>query len=768
MQKGLKHISIIFVFVVILLAPMGYFFNYGIVINKDRKLASNWDFIDNEIKIDKNSILTDKVLEKPQESGFTQKTYKQYFCKNNGQFIESFAFYTHGDSFSLGFSDSQIVYFTDSSSFKITFLNSNRIIPYGEKLLSGVSNFYLGSKSIMSVEHYAQITYENLYEGISLRFYFCDDGLKYDFIVEPYSNIDKITMYYEGLDNLIVKEKSLLLNLDKFIIQDKNLKVWYANSQKELDFSFILNEEQKLFDNGYTVKFSTNIDYDHSQEIIIDPLVCIFSTFYGGSDCENPVGGANVISNGLVLDSDGNIIIAGRSKSLDYPTFSAYQSTYCNGYDTVITKLTPDGQSIIFSTFLGGSGDDWLESLELDSEGNIAVIGTTDSDNFPVVNAIDDEYSGGNIDEPSDMFLAKFSENGSILFSTYWGGSGNDGGSDICFDTYGNLIIIGSSTSSDYYTLNAHQSSKGGNADIVVTKFASDGQSVLYSTFYGGSDSESVRTCDIDSNNDIVLVGNTQYNDFPTYNAYQTGIKGVSGTVFLKFSSSGVLQFASTFDGIGFDSSSTVIIDSEDNFIIGGCTDSSDFPLVNAIQSTHSGGLEAFISKFSADGQTLLYSTIFGGSGGDECKFITINDEGDYLIAGHTTSTDFPVIHGFQDTYSGGYDVFLSMISENNILISSGYIGGNKHDQATGIAFDEQNNIIVTGFTLSSDFPTNNAYQSALSGTNDLFLAKFTLDLTPPDEEISPTKSNGLGLLPILTILSFLSLLEAIEIKRKK
>ena len=737
----------------------------------DKKIYDNDLFfnkkVDEELQILENNYQVDK--EKYLEQN--EKLSSNIFIENSGQFIDEFKYYTKVSKIGIGFGTSEIVFQDINVEFRVNFIGSNIVEPKGSYLLKGFTNFYAGSSQIRKAQHYSQLIYENLYNGIDLVYKFTEAGLKYDFIIEPFADINQIQIEYKGLDSLTVESNRLILSKASNVIFDDQLVAWYADTEEKLPISFTKQKHRQ-------VSFSIGNNYDYSKQIIIDPLICIFSTFLGGNLLENPTKGADTGEKEMIVDEFGNIIIVGRTDSTDYPLANAAQGTLAGHFDVMVTKLTPDAQSLIFSTYFGGTDEEWATDVAVDSNGNLAVIGRTDSENFPTLNAIQDTYGGGSADEPCDIFIFKLNENGTLLFSTYWGGSWDDWSYGVAFDSSNNIIITGGSSSTDYYTINAHQGthSPGTTADIVVTKFSANGQSVLFSTFLGGSGYESGKALAIDNNDNILIVGDTQGTVFPTYNAYQTSITGFNAAFLAKFSNNGVLQYATTLDGSQLDYAYAITYDDQNNPVVAGSTTSVDFPLVNATQASLSEGLDAFITKFAEDGQSILFSTFLGGNGGDECRAIIIDNDGNYLAVGHTTSTTFPVKHAYQYYYSGNYDVFISLIDENSTLISSSYLGGSEQDQAVGVGVDPSNNIIVGGFTLSPNFPVLNAYQSALSGFNDLFISKFYLDLTlpditppPPTTSSTPTDTGaGLTVTVIFFFLAFLGASSVFRMKRKQ
>jgi len=761
----------ILLFLFIFVGPLGIFSirvtrsTSSLVFKDNKKTHVNIFDNKNDVFDGAESILDDDT---------TLKATRNIFIENRGQLDKDVLFYTNVNGFIVGFSTSKIFYLSSDDSFSIEFKGSSDVDPAGIKQLASFSNYYFGEQMFSSIKHFSSIVFKNLYDGIDLVYYFTDQGLKYDFVLQPFSNLDDIIMVLSGLNSLDIKEETLVIRKDSMVVQDTNLKAWYDDSNEDLDITFNVHQFNSDNQGNYEVTFKAKQNFDRSRKIIIDPLVCIFSTFFGGGGLENPTAGADTIEKDMIVDEEGNIIIAGRSSSIDYPTSLPYQSTMNGVFDAVITKLTPDGKTLLFSTYIGGNQHDWVNCLALDSDGNIAMVGVTESPNFPMLNAIQDTYTGGTTDEPTDIFIAKLNEDGSLIFSTYWGGSSPEGASGIVFDSNGNIIICGNSGSSDYFTKNAYQDTVNSTdkCDIVITKFSGDGQSVIFSTYYGGDGYDIGREVIVDSNNNIIITGTVQGTNFPTINAYQTEVTGFSACVILKFSPSGAPIFASTIDGNGMDGAFSLTLATGDNFIIVGSTTSTDYPLVNPTQASIGGSLDAFITKVASDGQSLLFSTYLGGVGGDECRDVKLDLNGNYLVAGHTTSNNFPVTHGYQYSYNGNYDVFITLIAENSILISSGYLGGSEQDQAMGVGVDLQNNIVVGGFTLSSDFPTFNAYQPTKAGSNDMFISKFNLNLTLPNKEIiittTTTESSEAGILPIITIFGIFSLLVSYVISRKK
>ncbi|OLS27532.1 MAG: putative WD repeat-containing protein L264 [Candidatus Heimdallarchaeota archaeon LC_3] len=422
----------------------------------------------------------------------------------------------------------------------------------------------------------------------------------------------------------------------------------------------------------------------------------------------------------LTLDSSDNIVLAGQTSSGDFPTFNAYNSTYGGSEDIFLAKFSSTGQ-LLFSTYLGGSSLDSISSLRIDSSGNIVLAGATSSPDFPILNAYKNTY-GGDI----DVFLAKFSSTGQLLFSTYLGGSSLDLNPSLRFDSSGNIVLAGVTSSSDFPTLNAYNSIYSGSEDGFLVKFSSTGQ-LLFSTYLGGSSLDSIFSLGIDSSGNIVLAGVTSSPDFPTLNAYNSIHRGDLDEFLAKFSSTGQLLFSTYLGGSNLDFNPSLRIDSSDNIVLVGRTYSVDFPILNAYESTYGGGDgDDFLVKFSSTGQ-LLFSTYLGGSRGDFISSLEIDSSGNIVLAGITNSPDFPTLNTFDSTYRGVFDVFLTKFSSTGQLLFSTYLGGSSGDFISSLVLVYSDNIVLAGQTRSVDFPTLNAYNGTYGGGNgDGFLTIFS------------------------------------------
>ena len=385
-----------------------------------------------------------------------------------------------------------------------------------------------------------------------------------------------------------------------------------------------------------------------------------------------------------------------------------------------------------YSTYLGGSNFEVGSGVAVDSLGNAYVVGNTNSSDFPISpGGFQTAYGGGT----RDAFVAKLNPSGSALvYSTYLGGSSNDGGTGIAVDGYGNAYITGATGSVDFPTLNPVQPTFGGVQDAFIVKLDPTGSALVYSTYLGGSDFENAGGIAVDSLGDAYVTGNTNSSDFPTSNALQP-IFGNASTGFIepdafvaKLNPSGSALIYSTYlGGNRLDAGLGIAVDSSGNAYVIGTTLSTNFPIVNALQASPGGGADAFVAKLNAAGSALVYSTYLGGSGDEQGSGIAVDSSGNAYVTGNTSSLDFPVVNAFQPAYGGGSrDAFVAKLNAaGSALVYSTYLGGGDLDSGSGIALDSSGNAYVIGTTLSTNFPVTNALQATLRGVDDAFVTKL-------------------------------------------
>jgi hypothetical protein len=494
------------------------------------------------------------------------------------------------------------------------------------------------------------------------------------------------------------------------------------------------------------VEFGFRIgEYDRSRPLVIDPGF-VFSTYLGGGSDDGAFS--------VAVDTAGNAYITGFTISNDFPLEGAAQATPGGGVEAFVTKLDPLGQTLLYSTYLGGEGDDVGTDRAVDDLGAAYITGRTQAPDFPTVNPVQEDLSG-----TADAFVAKLTPQGNALaYATYLGGSGNENSNEITFITNGGIAvdanrsayITGSTNSIDFpVTQNPLQNTFGGGAaDAFVTKLSTNGGALVYSTYLGGSGSENVfgggDGIAVDAAGLVTVTGQTQSDNFPTVKPFQAARAGVADAFLTRLRADGrVALFSTYFGGGSGEAGEGVALDGVGGIYLTGETNSSDgenFPLLEAFQPNFGGGGDAFVSKFAfGNTLTLVYSSYLGGGNADEFGYdIAVNPTTrEVAVAGATNSTNFPRIAPLQTTFGGGRgDAFVTKVNANGASLKySTYLGGNGDDsvfRGAGVAMDTGGRVYVAGVTASTNFPTARALQAARRGTSDAFLAKISDVLSAP------------------------------------
>jgi hypothetical protein len=311
-----------------------------------------------------------------------------------------------------------------------------------------------------------------------------------------------------------------------------------------------------------------------------------------------------------------------------------------------------------------------------------------------------------------------------LEYSTFLAGAGEDHGEGVAVDSANHAYVVGYTYSRGFPTVNPYQASKLGDTDIFVTKFSSSGSALLYSTYLGGSSYDEGVAIAVDSYQWAYITGNTQSNDFPLLQPFQASYVGGPRDIFIsKLSSLGsALIYSSYLGGCCPDYGCGIALDAERQAHVVGYTSSDDFPVLNAYQANlkicDDSWTDTVIVKVAYFGSSLIYSTYLGGYGDDMGADIGLDEAGRCYVTGITASHDFPVSAAYQPGYGGGWtDAFVALFeSSGTSLIYSTYLGGAEEDRAQGIAVSPDGRAYVTGYSVSTDFPTANAYQASYAG----------------------------------------------------
>jgi aldose sugar dehydrogenase len=388
--------------------------------------------------------------------------------------------------------------------------------------------------------------------------------------------------------------------------------------------------------------------------------------------------------------------------------------------------------TLVYSTYLGGGGDDSGSSIAIDANGNVYVAGTTASVNFPTKSPVFPNNKG-----LADIFVTKIDPAGAnIIYSTYIGGSGLDRADGIAVDASGNVFVVGrvDSTSTDFPTTvgSFGPGYRGGDFDGFVCKLNAQGSALIYSSFLGGEENDSVEGVAVDASGVAYVTGGTKSNAFPTTgNAFQGQRAGDTDAFLTKINAGGTgFLYSSYLGGSGTDRGSGVVIDGNGLAYVAGYGASPDFPTEDPFQAGFGGNFDAFIAKFDTTQSginSLVFSTYLGGSGDDKAFGIAADAGVNNLyVAGQTSSNNFPVLNPVQPSSGGSFDSFVAKISNTGTKVYATYFGGSGDDRATGVAVNSSG-AYLTGFTSSTNLPTVSPLQLNNGGAFDAFVAKLNL-----------------------------------------
>ncbi len=599
------------------------------------------------------------------------------FAPNRGQAAPDVRYQAQTGGFGVAFTDSKAVLTLPGGGegagsapveLNMRFVGANpAAAPTAEHRAPGTVNYVRGDEPAQwqqNIPTFSQISYPALWQGVDMAFRGQNGRLKYEFAVAPGADPANIALAYGGAQALAVGSSGgLRIETAGGTVRDA-APVSYQmvdGRRVPVESRYALNGKT-----GYGFEVGR---YDRSLPLVIDPGIG-YATFLGAGGFDE--------ASGIKVDSAGNAYVVGTTSTdsgFAFPTTSGAFDTSGNGnYDVFVTKLAPDGGSLVYSTFIGGAGQDNGFGIAIDDAGAAYVAGSAQN-GFPTTSgAADTTFGGGS----HDVFVAKLAPGGgSLVYSTFHGGGGFDQGQAIAIDSAGNAYVTGVATGGFPTTPGAYDETPTFGADAFALKIAPGGGSVVYSTILGGGPSTTGNAIAVD----------------PAGNAYVTGGAEANSVAF-------------------------------------------SYPVTaGAFDTTPSlGTMDAFVTKVAPNGGSLVYSTFLGGTRGDRGRGIDIDSDGNAYVVGETgggnptTAEEFPTTPGAFDTMKGSAsnDGFVTKVAPNGAsLVYSTLLGGDVNpdnptgtpDAATGVVVNGSGQAYVTGYTINTDFPTTpDAQQPTRSG----------------------------------------------------
>jgi len=691
--------------------------------------------------------------EKPAQVRATYGRLPLSFEINQGQTDAEVTFLARGPGYTLFLTATEAVLVVRGSGgagvvrAKLVGANARARVS-GLEPLPGRSNYFIGSdptKWRTDVPHYRKVRFAEVYRGIDLVYYATNEGqLEYDFIVQPGADPEQIRLGYEGAQRIQLSAGGdLMVHAEEGELRLHRPDVYQRveGERREIAGGFVLLDNNQV---GFEVGA-----YDVEKPLIVDPILS-YSTYLGGNEFD--------FAGRLATDAGGSAYVTGGTPSIDFPTSNALQPGLQGPSDAFIVKLSPTGETLVYSTFLGGSAGDQGGGIAVDTDGNVYVVGGTASPDFPTINAFQNTLNG-----PSNIFLSKLNSVGdALIHSTYLGGSSGQFVAGVVVDAAGSAYLAGTTDSNDFPTTPGALDTicgTGGNCafgseDIFVTKFSPTGSTLIYSTYLGGNDRDLAGAPAVDSQGNAYLTGETHSTDFPTTpGTFDPGPNSGIAAFATQLNPQGSgLVYSSLLRGSGgFARGSGVAVDGNGNAYVAGDTVAEDFPTTPGAFDTEcapvSGCWDTWVTKLNVDGSGLVYSTFLGGGSFEIPRGIAVDADGTAYVTGFTFSSDFPLANPIQASLLGGFsDVFVAALNtDGSALVFSTYLGGTGADDSRDIAVGSDGSVYVTGPTSSVDFPVASAFQelcltqNLLATCNDVFVAKISPgDVTHP----TPTVAN--------------------------
>lgn len=636
-----------------------------------------------------------------------------------------------------------------------------------EELRTGVSNYFLGRNPQhwhTGVPQFGKVRYRNVYPGIDAVFYGSASELEYDFVVHPGAKPEKIRLAFDGADGITATAAGdLVVRIGGVEIRSRKPRIYQTgnNGEQEVSGRYTVLGKRRA---GFVID-----GYDPARALVVDPVLS-YATFLGGSGTD-VVNAMTMDPQGNIYVAGSTNSGAFPTKAAFFPGLTNATNV---AFIAKFNPAASGANSLVYSTFLGGNISDEAFGIALDANGNVYVAGRTLSTDFPLKNAFQSTIStalnctnsAGNTAACEHSFVTEIAANEkSLVYSSYLGGSNQDEAFAIGVDAAGHAYVTGQTTSTDFPTVNPYLSSLKGTANAFLSKVALGGTALAYSTYFGGSDVETPLTIAVTPAGTAYIAGTTSSTNLPTTsNAYQGAQSGGPGDSFLAGfnlaqGSSGSLTYC-TYLGAkdGTTLINAIALDSAGMIYLTGATNADDFPVSSgAFSSKYAGSYspdndgipgagDVFITKLdlstSGSGQ-LAYSTYFGGALDDEGFGIAVDSLGRITVAGQTNSPGFPVTgDGFQrfddgpaPTDQGFVARFDPTKSGTASLLYSTFLGGNLGDSLSGVAVDKTGNLIAVAGTASSPNPpiTLSAFQQTFGGgTSNAYIAEFNLAESGP------------------------------------
>ena len=630
---------------------------------------------------------------------------------------------------------------------KLDFVGADPAVrPVGEDPAETVISYFRGRPEEWhtGLRTFRRVVYPNLWPGIDLAYYGVDGALKYEFIVHPGANPDRIRLAYRGAQTVALNPTGQIEVTTPIGGFADDLPIAWQDASRgrtavEAVFRLIPATvgTAKAADHEEGISFGFDLGaYNLSRDLVVDPALLFYCGYVGGSETDYGFD--------IGVDATGYAYLTGitASDQNTFPLRSGPDLTYNGSWDAYVAKVDRSGTGLIYAGYIGGAWEDSSTGIAVDSAGSAYVTGSTNSPpaTFPAHVGPDLTFNGG----PHDAFVAKINPAGTdLMYAGYIGGAEDDQGTGIAVDTAGNAYVTGK-TSSDQSAFpvfgGPDLTYNGPFSDAFVAKVNSLGTALDYAGYIGGSGDDSGTGIAVDRAGNAYVVGrtNSRQSTFPAVGGPDLTYNGDEDVFVAKVSQLGTtLSYAGYIGGISYDHGAGVAVDASGNAYVTGWTysDQATFPVLGGPDLTHNsyGYPDAFVARINPSGTTLIYAGYIGGADTELSYDIAVDEAGNAVVTGFTDSdqTTFPILDGPDLTYNGNDDVFVTEVNPVGALAYAGYIGGAGQDWGRGVAVNGSGTY-VTGLTNSSQatFPViggpDVTFNGRGDGGTDAFVAKVS------------------------------------------
>lgn len=606
--------------------------------------------------------------------------------------------------------------------------SNTNVLPEKHNKTGYYERYYKAGLDGVVAEAYNKIVYKNIYNNIDWILYTHNGTVKYDFIVHPGGNVNDIKLRYNGAEQLSIEEGKLIATTPYGTITENAPYTYHAYIDDPVTSAYKLQGNVMSFEVG-----------EYHGKIVIDPSL-EWASYMGGSSID--------YSYGIVSDTGRNVYIVGNtnSSSTNVASKHSFQDTITGDYDGYIVKYAPGGARQ-WGTYYGGYGSEVINSMAIDGDGDLVFCGVTDTSTTMYVKNAHQSGHGGGVGE---VFLAKINVSGSILWATYYGGSGTERNgtsfqTDVKCDINNNVYLVGTTTSdTGIATTGTAQASRVGLYDGFIAKFNTSGVR-QWGSYYGGTYDDAFTNVALDSNGMVYVAGQFRSSGLGTSGTHAQNRLGNNSTIngnrdydaaVVKFNPATGARIWCTYYGASLEDNSRGIAVGDTGYVYmsGSTLNSSGIATNNTAQTSIGGFYDAFLVKLDSNGGR-EWGTYCGGNGTDHGGNVVIDHEDNPNMSGRTASpNNISTNDGHQTVLGGGssssaFDAMMIVFDKADGKKKWGsYYGGSANDYGYSIATAGLGHMYICGNTESSTDISYSGHQNSYAGNNDAFLAKFTPD----------------------------------------